>query len=149
MHYTTAMAVNKLANFAGQFSPDLGWTPASVTVNSYIPTDVQSIGNQLVLDGNSNAWIAAMNTSYKYALYEFNNADTAELSPTGGYQAYDGTGLHSALSGVMAVDNSGNVWLAGSDTSYGILSEFIGIAAPVQTPLVNGLINGNNLGAKP
>lgn len=149
MHYTTAMAVNKLANFAGQFSPDLGWTPASVTVNSYIPRDVQSIGSQLVLDGNSNAWIVGTNKSYNGALYEFYNADIAELSPTSGYQAYDGTGLHPASAAIAAVDNSGNVWLAGSDANNGILSEFVGIAAPVQTPLVNGLINGNNLGSKP
>lgn len=169
-NYTTNDVLAKVDNFVGHFSPDLGWTPAtSPAVATYLPTGMNQLffSSPVAVDGNSNVWLVGKNTSTLGTLFQINNADSAVLSPSTGFQGFDGTGLNpigAIALGVFdtAVDNSGNLWIAsgigevGTNKSAGsgkvtgsTLSEFIGIAAPVQTPLVNGLINGNNLGTKP
>lgn len=176
--FTTSTSANpfglqfaKEANFAGSFSPDWGNSSSPNSAPTlYSLTGLNTPEGTLVLDGNSNAWqMVARSPSGLGGLFEVNNADSAILSPSTGYQGYDGTlqnpgtvlspiGL-SASTLNLAVDNSGNVWVvsrtgtigfpAASNLTGTTLSEFVGIAAPVQTPLVNGLINSNNLGTKP
>jgi hypothetical protein len=47
----------------------------------------------------------------------------------------------------IAVDGSGNVWVA-SDDNVAPLTEFVGVAAPVVTPLVDGELF-QELGTRP
>jgi streptogramin lyase len=47
----------------------------------------------------------------------------------------------------IAIDGSGNVWVA-SDDNVGPLTEFVGAAAPVVTPLADGAMF-KELGARP
>jgi streptogramin lyase len=85
----------------------------------------------VAVDGAGNAWIATERGS---SLAEFASASSANpgalLSPSSGWapdaQLVEPYGL--------AIDEAGNVWL----TNYGnnTLTQFIGLAAPVKTPLL-------------
>jgi hypothetical protein len=93
------------------------------------------------------------------------NGDTTLLSPADGFSGYDSNGLNP-IGGASyanpfstAVDNSGNVWvvspsgaLSDGTQTGGTLAEYVGIGAPVLTPLAAGLEvnnNNNNLGTRP
>lgn len=85
----------------------------------------------IAIDGAGNLWIANYRGS---SITELSGAGSgtpgAALSPAIGY------GLHTAMrqSYSIAVDASGNLWISnlGSNT----VTEFVGLAAPVRTPLV-------------
>src|SRR5215472_4247957 len=85
----------------------------------------------IAVDGNGNAWVASERGP---SLAEFANASSANhgalLSPPGGWGA-DAKLLEPYA---LAIDAAGNIWVSnyGSNT----LTEFIGIAAPVKTPLL-------------
>jgi hypothetical protein len=129
-----------------------------------------------VIDGEGNAWasdsgpLIAYNSTNATMDYTSSTADTAMLSPwsdsssgLSGYLATDPSanasgradGTYSNRGTSLGVDSSGNLWVSGvalgytSDTFQGSqLTEFVGIAAPVQTPLASALA-ANNLGARP
>jgi streptogramin lyase len=108
----------------------------------------------IAIDGSGNAWI---NDNPSAAVFELSN-NLAILSGALGY--VDATPV-PPIQGctppsnprcivprntyAIAVDGSGNVWVANSDPS---ISQFIGVATPVVTPLSLGVKN-NNLGARP
>jgi len=92
----------------------------------------------LAIDGLGNIWIAS---SGGYAVSEITNAGDA-LSGSGGYRASDGF-----VPGWPAIDASGNVWIA-NNTTNPVISELIGAAAPVTTPLAVATQN-NLLGTRP
>jgi hypothetical protein len=78
------------------------------------------------------------------------NADSiSEISSAGvaisGANGYVNLGMFAPYG--IAVDGSGNVWVA-SDDNVGPLTEFVGAAVPVVTPLSAGETYGM-LGAKP
>ena len=85
----------------------------------------------IAIDGAGNAWVL--------------DGDIAELSNSlvpvapNGYQS---PGLPTPVS--IAIDGSGNVWLSSSNT----VSELVGVATPVVTPLAAGVKN-NALGSRP
>jgi len=85
----------------------------------------------IAVDGSGNAWVASERGP---SLAEFANASSANhgalLSPAGGWGA-DAKLLEPYG---LAIDAAGNIWISnyGSNT----LTEFIGIAAPVKTPLL-------------
>jgi hypothetical protein len=102
----------------------------------------------IAIDGAGNAWI----TSYY-------SSTIAELSNSGstisGASGYVGGGLLGPIS--VAIDGSGDVWVANnsgckayfcSDPWVGSITEFIGTAVPVVTPLAAGVKN-NTLGTRP
>ena len=59
---------------------------------------------------------------------------TSALSPNAGYS---GGGLSTPTG--LAIDNSGNVWV--TNTGDSSLTEFVGAAAPVVTPLATAVKN--------
>jgi hypothetical protein len=90
----------------------------------------------MAIDGSGNAWIA------NYA-----GNSVVELSNTG----VPLSGPHGYMSGTanpeggIAIDGSGNVWM----TNYSnVITEMIGVATPVVTPLAAGVKN-NTLGTRP
>jgi hypothetical protein len=96
----------------------------------------------IAMDGASNAWIA--NTTFTPPdpgrLSEFSNGGTA-LTPSTGYQS------STMLSPTgIAVDSAGDVWVTNKGNST--VSEFIGAAVPVTTPLAYG-VQFNLLGTRP
>ena len=74
------------------------------------------------------------------------------LSGTTGTAVPYGKGFLNTVSSTLAVDGSGNVWvsdfLEGNNFSDGRLVEFVGLGAPVVTPLAAG-VAGNTLGSRP
>jgi streptogramin lyase len=85
----------------------------------------------IAVDGSGNAWVAS---EHGTSLAEFASASTANpgalLSPSSGW------GSDAMLSEpyALAIDAAGNIWV--SNYAADTLTEFIGLAAPVKTPLL-------------
>jgi hypothetical protein len=98
------------------------------------------IPESIAIDGAGNVWAANRATNQFEPPYpdgsvsEFNSSGVA-ISPSTGYQA----GLNLALR--IAIDGSGNAWV--SNASLNSLTEFVGAASPVVTPLVANLPTGS------
>jgi streptogramin lyase len=102
-----------------------------------IPAQTEVVPYALSIDGTGNVWVA-----------EFDGSSVAEISPSGSIlsstNGYNG-GFPLQTSGI-AVDGSGNVWIA-NRRAFGV-TELIGAATPVVTPLSAGVKN-NSLGTRP
>ena len=91
----------------------------------------------IAVDGNNTVWIATLNGSLSHLA---NNGNP--ISPSAGYNA---SGVTHEWG--MAVDASGNIWT--SDVNN-YLVEWVGLAAPVATPLVQNLVNNpTTIGQRP
>jgi streptogramin lyase len=93
----------------------------------------------VAIDGAGKVWINDISAN---VLSEFNSAETAQ-SPPGGFTGGAMNGPSS-----IAVDGSGNVWTANFATASSSLTEFIGAATPVVTPLVANLTTGTKTPAQ-
>ena len=118
-----------------------------VTLYNGIPTNLTGVA----IDGADNVWFA-------------NGSAVGELSNSGAFLTLPLLGFTSGTLAFpygplqLALDGSGDVWAANSGpapTYSGGVSEFIGLATPVITPIVAGLpatptANGtSNLGTRP
>ena len=88
----------------------------------------------LAIDGSGNVWIANGND------YEGDNS-VLELSPSGALSMSinHANSIKEYLDGPqsIAVDGAGNVWFSDGDTNT--VTEFLGVATPVVTPLAANL----------
>jgi len=102
----------------------------------------------LAMDGASAAWVA---NSVGAGVSAFGNAGAA-ISPStgfsGGTYVNGGTTYARSYSGSrgIAVDGSGNVWVANTGATY--ITVLVGAATPTVTPLALGIENGT-LASKP
>jgi streptogramin lyase len=94
----------------------------------------------IAIDGAGDVW-AANNGGNADSISEFSSAGVA----ISGANGYVNLGMFAPYG--IAVDGSGNVWVA-SDDNVGPLTEFVGAAVPVVTPLSAGATYGM-LGTKP
>ena len=94
----------------------------------------------IAIDGAGNVW-TANNGGNSNSVSEFNSGGTA-ISGANGYVS---NGLLEPYG--IAIDGSGNVWVA-SDYTSGPLTEFVGAATPVVTPLAAGAAY-QELGTRP
>jgi len=127
-----------------------GYTSNSVTeVNpsgSYISGPSGFTGSGLsgpygiAMDGSSTAWIA---NSVGNNVTAISNGGTV-LSGSSGYT---GGGVLSGPYGV-AVDSSGDLWVVNNSASPASVTELIGVATPVVTPL-SVAVQGNAVGSMP
>ncbi len=90
----------------------------------------------IAVDGLGNIWVT--NSSGGYNLSEFSSAGLVIGS------SYSDSSLSNA--GALAIDASGNLWIASSTSTT--LTEFLGIAAPVVTPMASAASAGT-LGTRP
>lgn len=85
----------------------------------------------IAIDGNGNVWIANFQAK---ALTELAGASSASpgtpLSPASGI----GGAANLVHAFAMAIDSSGDIWVTNSGSN--ILTEYIGLASPVKTPLI-------------
>jgi hypothetical protein len=123
-------SVTKLSSYGAALSPSGGFTGGGLTAPQFI-----------AVDGAGNAWV----TNFNGALSEISSGG-APLSPA--TTGFTGGGLDNPTG--VAVDGSGDVWVANNDSSNpnSGVTEFIGAAAPVVTPLPVGVVN-NTLGTRP
>jgi len=107
-----------------------------------------STGRWVGVDGAGNVWIAndaTITPQTMYGVSEFTSGGTA-LSPTYGYQK--AATVFAGLRG-LAIDPSGNVWVSNTaSTTNNWITEMIGAAVPVVTPISSALANGT-LATKP
>jgi hypothetical protein len=103
-------------------------------------------GGDIAIDGDGNVWVVSEG-QIGNRLSEFSNAG-APISPSTGYRGSVGVPDNIAL------DGSGNLWVAGASenvntgaSSYSLF-EFIGVSAPVVTPIAAGVKN-KTLGSRP
>jgi len=92
----------------------------------------------IAIDGLGNVWTA---NRFGWSISEFNSSGIA-ITPENGYYTAD---LESPYG--IAIDPSGNVWVANGNDSP-LLTEFVGAAAPVVTPLAAGA-EYQQLGTRP
>jgi streptogramin lyase len=87
----------------------------------------------IAIDGAGNAWIANYRSPY---ITELAGATASGATPGSVLSPAGGLGPHSALSEsyAIAVDASGNLWISNFGSNK--LTEFIGLASPVRTPLI-------------
>ena len=90
----------------------------------------------IAIAGDGSVWIANTNST----LANLTNNGTS-LSPNAGY---NGGGLSTPTG--LAIDSSGNVWV--TNTGDSSLTEFVGAAAPVVTPLATA-VKDTNQGGQP
>lgn len=93
-------------------------------------------GDGIAIDGANNVWVASGSSR---GIYKLSNAG-ANMSGTNGYSP-----TNNQPDG-LAIDGSGNVWFNSLNDST--LTEIIGSAIPVVTPIALGVQN-NTLGTKP
>jgi streptogramin lyase len=93
-----------------------------------------AIPASIAIAGDGAVWIANTNST----IANLANSGTA-LSPSAGFS---GGGLSTPTG--LAIDSSGNVWVTNSGDSS--LTEFVGAAAPVVTPLATAVKNANQGG---
>lgn len=96
----------------------------------------------IAIDGANNAWIVnrVSSATSPGLLSEFTNGGTALTSSTG----YTSSTMLNP--NAIAIDESGDVWVTNNNNST--VSEFIGAAAPVMTPLAVAVSNAM-LGQRP
>jgi streptogramin lyase len=133
-NYATGVAVDQdgnvwLADYSGSSLIELG-------SNGSILRTLTAAGgidypNSLAIDGNGNVWVANYhgNTISAFAGANPGPAGTA-LSPASGYGLDAGMDLPFGI----ALDASGSVWVA--DHAMSAVTQFIGLAAPIATPLL-------------
>jgi len=119
-----------VANFFGDSVSVFNGSGAPLKTTAISGGGLQAPGG-IAIDGAGNAWV----TNFRGAsLSEFAslgaNAGGAPLSPA--TSGFTGAGLAQPFS--AAIDSSGNIWIANFGNNS--VTEFIGIAAPVRTPLI-------------
>ena len=133
-------SITKLSNSGAFLSGANGFTGGDLDF---------SVG--IAIDGSGNAWVV---NGYSNSGVNSGLGSITELSSSGsilsGLNGLTGGNLDYPLS--IAIDGSGNVWVG---SSFSAVSELIGAAVPVITPVVAGLpvtptTNGSsNLGTRP
>ena len=131
----SGLAIDQTGNVwvANYYGDSVSQITTSGNVVSYGYTAGGSINHPqgLAIDGNGNVWVANFRRGYLSAIAGATASTPGQaLSPATGF-APDANLLEAYA---IVVDASGNLWTSnfGSDT----ITQFVGLAAPVKTPLI-------------
>ena len=91
----------------------------------------------VAIDGNGNVWVGNFGST---TISEFNSGGTAITGSAG----FKGGGVDQPDG--IAIDGSGNLWVANTASNANSVTEFVGIAAPVVTPMVANLMTTQGYG---
>ena len=131
--FTNGSGLAKFSNSGSALTSGSGYTGGGLNGPYYI-----------AIDGNGNVFVPDEANSSKSELSEFTNGGAA-ISPSTGYYGANTSTNGSAYA--AGVDGSGNVWTSNYNGS-GTVTEFVGLATPVVTPLVAGVI-GSKIATRP
>jgi hypothetical protein len=112
-----ANSLSEFSNAGSPISPSGGYTGGGLNE-----------AWSLAIDGAGNVWASNYNAD---SVSEFSNSGTA-ISNASGFLGAGAFGYPYAI----AVDSAGNIWTTGYGT---YISELVGAAAPVETPIVQAL----------
>jgi len=129
---TSTTNVTEFASNGTAVSPSSGYQAAAI-----------DSPDAIAIDGDGHVWVACLGVlgfDVQSSVVEL-ASDGSLLSPSTGYQ---GGSLRSPFG--IAIDGSGNVWTANPYDST--VTQLIGVATPVVTPLSVGVQN-NTLGVRP
>ncbi len=145
-------------NIMSNFTPGANGTATNSFLSPAYSGGLNS-GRGVAIDGAGNVWVpngvSQNGTTPMQAVTEYSNSGSP-LSPTGGTATAAGTNggfqkpstvFPSTLRGVT-IDPSGNVWMGTNSSSGTSISEIVGAAVPVITPL-SAQVAQNKLGTKP
>jgi hypothetical protein len=140
------VAIDHAGNIWGAGGDSLGeWNSSGTLLGSYSGGGLSG-ASAIAIDGAGNVWVTNLN--HAYSVSEFSSSGT----PISGASGF-GVGLVYMLGRdalynpvTIAIDGSGNIWVGNGEDA--LLSEIVGAATPVVTPLVTGVIS-NTLGTRP
>jgi streptogramin lyase len=108
----------------------------AITGSAGYPGGGMTIPDRIAIDGAGTVWVA----DYDSGLCEFSSSGTA-ISGESGFCYSHGTGQLGEPWG-LAIDLSGNVWVPDPQSGgSGAIVEFVGVAAPVATPMVANFLS--------
>ena len=121
-----------IANYYGDSVSEISASGAVVSAGGYTAGGL-SHPQGIAVDGAGNLWVANFRAN---AITELAGASSASpgsaLSPANGL----GSSANLIQAYALAVDSSGNLWVTNSGANSNTLTEYIGLAAPVKTPLI-------------
>ena len=133
---------NLVISALSEYTPSTATPPVAGTWSSASPIYGGGLSWPwgVAIDGAGNIWLSNSYNSYA-AISEF-SASGAAISPQGGYIV---PGAQGAPIGI-GIDGAGNVWVANSNSTVyghagGSVSEYVGAATPVVTPVVANLLS--------
>jgi streptogramin lyase len=125
--------------------------PTSGALNSNHPNGISNGGLStpfsVAIDGSDNIWVG---NAGNFTVSEFTNAGTA-ITGTTGYQDQNPNLTISGEDANLAIDGSGDVWVAYQPAGSGkitTVTEIIGAATPITTPLSVAVKDGT-IGTNP
>jgi len=120
-----------VSNFQGFSVSEISSAGVILSNGTYTANGTISYPQAIAVDGAGNVWVGNFRATYLTELAGASSTNPgAPLSPTPGW-APD-SNLFGAFA--AAVDPSGNLWITNSYSDT--LTEFVGIAGPVKTPLL-------------
>ena len=132
---------NLNASALSEYTPSTATPPVAGTWSSASPMTGGGLSWPwgVAIDGAGNIWLSNSYNSYA-AVSEFSSSGEA-ISPSSGYIL---PGAQGSPIGI-GIDGAGNVWMANSDYliygASGSVSEYVGAASPVVTPIVANLLS--------
>ena len=132
------------------WTPDTTGNNVSLMTSSTVGTNYGSATSvtspsYVAVDGAGNAWVSS-----GAAVAEFSKTGTI-LSPVSGTSPFNVVGFnHAGIQSAhgLAIDPSGDVWIANYVATTGGVFEIIGAAVPAVTPIALALKNGT-VGVRP
>jgi hypothetical protein len=133
--------IGKYSSAGAMISPAGGYN--SNTDNSALSLEIDGLGRAFVLTES----IAHSSQPGGITVFANNGTQISTVNSGYGYQANGTIPEEGYLPNGLAIDSSGNCWITGSAPS--VVTELIGLAAPVATPLSAQNAPTNRLGTRP
>jgi PKD repeat protein len=137
-HSGNVWAINTTANdlYAGTSLSKLSSAGAALSPSSGLTNSALTNPYALAIDGAGNVWVANGASAVQTA-----NNSVIELAPTGALAMYiahqNSARGYLDLPESIAIDSAGAVWISDGDTNT--VTQFVGAATPVVTPLAANL----------